>query len=445
MKNSIVWLRGIGAELLLAALLLWSNIGVCDVPVLQGATSDSVTQFSVLLAREVRPEFRVVDDTQVDTLGDGKAPSEPIRPTQVRVWEEAQSNWTFHTIRFEGLSATRGYHLQILDAANGKLLDERSFQTIDSERRSARIAFLSCMKDTNKNQSIMWQSVVDARPDLLIFLGDNVYGDLFWKDTLKMTAAALWRRYVETRMKLSIFRTPRLIPTVATWDDHDLGKDNANGSWRLLSQAQNFFRASFAQDSIVGVLESGPGIASTYSIFGQLFLLLDSRSFRAPSKSGGGQWGRDQEDWMQSKLISSKQPAWIANGSTFFGGYDFATSTEADHPESLASLVKIVSNRPAPSILVAGDKHYSEIQKLELQLLGYETFEVTSSGIHSGVHMARRRRDIHRTRRIAHENKHNFILAETTVSTGGIKGTLVGYGANSHIYFQLPFEVTGLR
>ncbi len=211
----------------------------------------------------------------------------------------------------------------------------------------------------------------------------------------------------------------------------------------MMPKARALFEALFAQGPIAGVLEAGPGLAKSFQAFGQKILLLDSRSFRSPlGTKGGTHWGKDQEQWLRTNVMQSQTPTWIANGTTFFGAYHGGESVELNHPKSLSRLVEAVKQASQPVIFVAGDKHYSEIQRLESSLLGYETFEVTSSGIHSTVKDPKRRTDDQASRRIAHETANNFILADTWATPKMLRADLVSVGENSKVYFRHRIVVT---
>ena len=82
----------------------------------------------------------------------------------------------------------------------------------------SRIAFGSCCRQ-DKPQPI-WDSIVAAKPDVFVFLGDNIYGD-----TEDMT---LMRQKYEMLASQPAYQKLREDATIlATWDDHDMGKNDA--------------------------------------------------------------------------------------------------------------------------------------------------------------------------------------------------------------------------
>src|SRR3712207_4612479 len=86
-----------------------------------------------------------------------------------------------------------------------------------------RIAFGSCA-DEEKPQPI-WDAVLAYKPQLFLFGGDNVYGDV--RDGRRLPESELIEGLAESYAKanqvagLSAVRST--IPHLATWDDHDFG------------------------------------------------------------------------------------------------------------------------------------------------------------------------------------------------------------------------------
>lgn len=58
--------------------------------------------------------------------------------------------------------------------------------------------------------------VVKHKPDLFVFLGDNIYGDTYNMDTLQA-------KYDKLSIKPTFQNLKKKIPIIATWDDHDFG------------------------------------------------------------------------------------------------------------------------------------------------------------------------------------------------------------------------------
>jgi len=99
----------------------------------------------------------------------------------------------------------------------------------------ARIAFGSCA-DQRKAQPI-WQAVEAYRPELMLFLGDNVYGDAY-----PYSGATLRAAYARADTIEAYVRIRRETPHVqAIWDDHDYGANDGGADFEGKQDAKDAF------------------------------------------------------------------------------------------------------------------------------------------------------------------------------------------------------------
>ncbi len=82
----------------------------------------------------------------------------------------------------------------------------------------SRISFGSCAKQDQPQP--IWEAIVAGHPELFVFLGDNIYGDSPDMDVLRSKYALLNQQPGFQKLK-------QVCPVVATWDDHDYGKDDS--------------------------------------------------------------------------------------------------------------------------------------------------------------------------------------------------------------------------
>src|SRR5258706_4922622 len=96
-------------------------------------------------------------------------------------------------------------------------------QTRAQQTSLTRIAFGSCAYQERPQP--IWRAVLDYRPQLFLFAGDNVYGDV--RDGKLVPEAqvmeSLRHAYAETAKHPEFMELKRTIPHLATWDDHDFG------------------------------------------------------------------------------------------------------------------------------------------------------------------------------------------------------------------------------
>jgi len=234
---------------------------------------------------------------------------------------------------------------------------------------------MSCMRYTSNRVNKMWAGVPVHKPDLLLFLGDNVYGDRKGTPSPEL----LWRRHIDTRQTLPFYHNYELIPVVAIWDDHDFGKNNSEGDYEHAADSALTFNAFFPQEA--GYSDNvlrGPGISTLFRAFNTEFAFLDGRTFRHTASQT--MMGDEQLDWYLNNKTSMHN--WILSGSQFFGGYRQKESYDIIAPNEFRNLI-LESKRTGTISFAAGDVHYSEIMDIDESDLNLKSVELTSSSMHS--------------------------------------------------------------
>ena len=90
------------------------------------------------------------------------------------------------------------------------------------DRTLSHIAFGSCA-EAGKPQPV-WDPILARKPDLFMFLGDNIYADT-------RDAAVMKQKYAELAAQPGFRRLRETTPLVAMWDDHDFGENDAGGDY----------------------------------------------------------------------------------------------------------------------------------------------------------------------------------------------------------------------
>lgn len=339
--------------------------------VMQGLTTKTTSQFVVLVPTNKRFSYIVKDAT--DKVY-------PLRMTNQET--RSFSPWGIEKFLVTKLKINTDYTLKILDSATGTLVDERLFRSLDTEKVSPKLMIASCMKDNKADKrEQMWDEVAATTPDIIFLVGDTCYAD---RDN-NGSDADYWRRYAETRNLLSHFRQKKLIPTLAVWDDHDYAGNNADGTFEKKDMTKALFKLFWDNEPQEKSLIKGPGVSQVFSAFGQNFFMMDSRTFRSPreQQSRPVHWGQQQENFLFENRHHSKLPSWLMNGSQFFGGYLNKDAFEYWHLNNFKDICRELSKQEAPVVFASGDVHFTEYMRIEPEILGYTTFEITSSSIHS--------------------------------------------------------------
>jgi len=384
--------------------------------VLQGMTDETSAQFSIVVPESVDVQFQVVPSKASVPLPSWLSGNSGHPGSDRRVWR----------VSADGLQLGESYLLQIKDAS-GALLDEREFSALDLSPRKVKLGLVSCALD-HLHRKDVWRQLEKQKPDLIFFLGDNVYCD---RKTLgekidEPDPELIWQRYVATREKVAFYFQKRLTPVLAIWDDHDFGGNNAGVNYPFKRETTDIFRAFFPQD-LRPSLESGPGIARKFSAFGADFFLLDGRSFRGEPKKDEPMLGQEQEDWIFT--TAGRRATLFLNGSVFFGAYGDFESFEGFHQPAFQNFLGRLRSSEALAGFVSGDVHFSELMDVEESVLGYKTFELVSSSIHSFTFPAHHER-FHNPRRREADSNHNFLIFEAEFGADEMRGHVTCWGSS---------------
>ena len=192
-----------------------------------------------------------------------------------------------------------------------------------------RIAYGSCYKPEEQISSVLWEDVRNFRPDLFIWLGDNVYNAGRNMDSKR-------RAYNEGRDDLYYrlygpVAEPK-IPVTGTWDDNGFGEGEGLGNdYGCLASSQ----AEFVHH--MSVPESDPrhpaqGMNQRFGVYGSHMFArpgpsadgntngihvinLDARSHRSPTRRDRGlpcegafstMLGDEQWAWLEKELMTKK-------------------------------------------------------------------------------------------------------------------------------------------
>ncbi len=268
---------------------------------------------------------------------------------------------------------------------DGEVLDQRYFKALNLKTKSVRIGVASCMDDRIESSTEMWSSYLNKFLDVNFFIGDNVYADRL-DDGSKKTADEnqLWLRYAQTWDRLYFYHSSVLSPTYYLWDDHDYGKNDGGADYQNKEVSLSVFKAFHPNEELGGTYKKTVGAGSVFNAFDQKFIFIDARFFR---KNGEGEhWGEKQKKLVFDELKRSKASVnWLIQGDQFFGAYHPFESFEKDNSEEFKRVLRSLKKIGKKVVFVSGDRHLTEVMKIEKKLLGYETFEITSSGIHAKV------------------------------------------------------------
>ena len=283
---------------------------------------------------------------------------------------------------------------------------ERSDPHVALERTLTRIGFGSCAEG-GKEQPI-WQAVLAAKPELFLFLGDNVYGD-----TRDMSV--LRARYAELAQQPGFAKLRNSTPLAVTWDDHDFGEDDAGGDFPQKEASRQVF-LEFWGEPADSPRRARDGVYASY-VFGPpgqrvQVILLDLRYNRTPLvKPEPGvrnyrSWamarhrkglevpgpyarnpdpsatmlGERQWQWLERQLETPAELRLIGSSVQVladFPGWE-GWSLFAHDQQRLIETIR--RKRANGVVFLSGDMHYAELSKLDVNV-PYTFWDLTSSGL----------------------------------------------------------------
>ncbi len=242
-----------------------------------------------------------------------------------------------------------------------------------------RIAFGSCNRQ-NLPQPL-WKEVLMARPQLWIWMGDNVYADT-------TDPAEMEKTYAQQLAQPDYRKVMAAIPIIGTWDDHDFGQNDAGKENPIKKDAQQL-ALDFLGEPADSARRSQEGLYTSYE-FGPAgqrlkIILLDTRTHRDKPGKDADILGEKQWDWLTRQLTSSEADAHLLISSIQVLQPVPSKKMErwVNFPaarDRLLALLKETS--PANLFILSGDRHFSEMAFLpESEGLPFLRGEITSSGM----------------------------------------------------------------
>jgi alkaline phosphatase D len=240
----------------------------------------------------------------------------------------------------------------------------------------SRIVFGSCAKQGQAQP--IWGPIAECKPDLFLFIGDNIYGD-------SEDMAVLRRKYGQLGDEPGFRALRAICPVLATWDDHDYGKNDAGAEFVKKRESQKEFLDFFGEptDSPRRTRE-GVYDAKVFGPEGKRvqIILLDTRYFRSPLKkvttrpaAGMGRahryvptddpdatvLGEAQWKWLEEQLRVPAEVRIVAS-SIQFAADEHGWETWGNFPKERQRLIDLIRATGANGVvIISGDRHSAEL------------------------------------------------------------------------------------
>ena len=259
----------------------------------------------------------------------------------------------------------------------------------------SRIAFGSCGHQDH-DQPVL-DAVVAKKPDLFIYLGDNIYGDTKDMNVLKAKYAKLGAKKEFQNLRANV-------PTLSVWDDHDYGWNDAGKEYEFKGRSKDIFM-EFWNVSANSARREHAGIYGSHFFTDEertvQIILLDTRTFRDPLKRNPRELpaespyknGYQPDPSPEKTLLGKLQWRWLADelknpadlriicSSIQFGHEYNGHESWTNLPLQQQKMVQTIRDAKAEGVIfISGDVHWGEISKREFDDV-YPLYDVTASGL----------------------------------------------------------------
>lgn len=238
-----------------------------------------------------------------------------------------------------------------------------------------RLVFVSCHKESKKAPAL--KTIADWKPDLFVWMGDNIYGDSEDMAVLreKFQLASNNPEYIRIKERASI---------LGTWDDHDFGANDIGKEFGPKAESQVEFLDFLAvpadsprreREGVYHFQDFGPEGKQVRVI------LLDTRYHRDEIGSDGTILGEEQWKWLQEALRKSEAQINILVSSIQVLPTEHRFEKWSNFTKERERLFALLAEEDVPPVLIlSGDRHLAEIS-LDRSSCGYPLYEFTSSSL----------------------------------------------------------------
>lgn len=297
------------------------------------------------------------------------------------------------------------------------------------------IAFGSCNRQDAAQP--MWSFITANKPDLWIWLGDNIYGDTDNMHELR-------EKYVLQKQNPEYQKLLKACPIIGIWDDHDYGRNDAGKGYPYKVESQKLM-LEFLDEPKASNRWKRQGAYTSY-VQGSgakeiKVILLDGRYHRdtlTKTQNGylpnlaGDLLGEEQWEWLEKELKESKAAVNIIGCGIQFIPEEHPHEKWANYPQARKRLFTLIEKTGAKGvILLSGDRHISEISKYSGPELKQPVYEVTASGLTHAATKNTSEANQYRTGKLV--NVLNFGLMEIDWSKSPLEVTLQIKGIDNKV------------
>ncbi|MEM7298353.1 MAG: alkaline phosphatase D family protein [Bacteroidota bacterium] len=307
-------------------------------------------------------------------------------------------------------------------------------------KRIATIAFGSCSKQEQVDDQL-WEEVNNTEPDLWIWLGDNIYGDSEDRKVLR-------DKYDLQKSHKGYQKLLSQTEVLGIWDDHDYGVNDGGSEYPSKDASKDeLFRFLDVTSDHPARGRKGAYQSYTYESGKRTkIIFLDARYFRDSLKwDRSGPWrkkaiinptgqvlGQEQWSWLEEQLSEEDIDLFIVCTGIQAIPEEHIFEKWANFPVERERLFKTLGKTSSPLIILSGDRHMSEVSRLDLQERKHPIYEFTSSSLVSSWGMEEEEPKRYREKDIVFQP--NFALLDVTWADDTLKMELNYFGKDNQVF-----------
>ncbi len=248
---------------------------------------------------------------------------------------------------------------------------------INTDDKTLDIAFGSCSDQSKPMKH--WGIINKYNPNVLVLMGDNVYGDFIDKEAINLKNA-----YKKLGLDKGYKKLASETLILPMWDDHDYGKNDAGKEWKHKAKAEELF-LDFFNIKTNDIRRKREGLYASWMIRNNFnnvkLILLDTRTFkdnfekkhRFSNKKYKISYdkkktilGVKQWIWLEKELLE-KADLYIIVSSIQVISKDHGWESWNKLFQEREKLLKMISKTNGKVFLISGDRHFSGIYSEKLE------------------------------------------------------------------------------
>ena len=318
-------------------------------------------------------------------------------------------------------------------------------RNINSLPNKLTIIFGSC-SDQKKNMK-HWKQIITYKPNYIFLLGDNVYGDFFEKNAIRLKDAY---NKLDANKHFEIIK--KKIPIIPVWDAHDYGMNDGGKDWIYKKKSKELF-LNFFNVGQNDIRRKREGIYNSKNLFIKnkkiKVVSLDVRYFKDKFKRNFKKNINKKyiEDYSTDKtILGIKQWDWLRNELSddydlliLLSSFQVLSKSHGwekwnNFPLEREKLINLLEKINTPKLILSGDRHSGAIYKHQ----EFKIYEVTASSFNK-KNLNYIELDSLRIGKFINEN--NFGLLE--IDFKGISVSIIsGTKDNKKVYSKLKIYFT---